>query len=353
MHETYVDAVVREMEIRSDGATGLGISDPGRSADTVYLGGGTPSLLGSNLVARLIEACFKHFSLSRYPEITIEINPASLSLRQMQELARAGVNRVSLGIQSLHDRELMLMGRPHTSSDAVKAFEDLRAAGFDNISVDLIAGFPNQSRASVRTTVSRVLEWDPEHLSVYLLEVKEGTDLAARISEGEFRPDDDLAAEMYEDVSRLVVEGGYDHYEISNFARDGRHSRHNMKYWSDRIYIGFGAGSHGMTGRHRYANLADPRVYEQAVGSGVLPVDTLDELTPFARFKDALIMGLRLVQGIDLGKLGRRYDIDGIAFVRETAGDLVTEGLLRFSSQSVTLTPRGRLLSNVVFSRWV
>jgi oxygen-independent coproporphyrinogen-3 oxidase len=340
----YVKSVEREAEIRSADIP----------VDTIYLGGGTPSLLRPTSIQKILETCRQRFLVTASPEITVEINPGAISRYYLAELRSLGVNRASLGVQSFEDHELACLGRSHKASDAGAAFKDLRNSGFDNISVDLIAGYPGQSLESMRKTLRQTISLGPDHVSVYLLELKPGTRLHTRITSGATeKPDDDLAADLYEETCSLLSASGYEHYEISNFAREGRLSRHNLKYWEDSPYIGLGAGAHGMTGRVRYANLEDLRQYQNEVNQEKLPVATLTELTPETRFKEALIMGLRLVRGVDLEHMSRRYLVDVKAFVADTVGDLSHAGLVALDGEILSLTPRGRLLSNVVFSRWV
>jgi len=323
-------------------------------ADTIYFGGGTPSLLQPHLVAELVQTCRSVFELSRDSEITMEVNPATATRESLALLREAGVNRLSLGIQSLDDRELQMMGRLHNSREAVRSFEDLRAAGFENISIDLIAGFPGQSRESLRASLSKALQLNPDHLSVYLLEVKSDAPLDRMIRAGAVaKPDEDLAADMYDDIREFALEAGFEHYEISNFALPGHYARHNMKYWQEELFLGFGMAAHGMIGRRRYANLENLADYQAVLNGGNRPLASLEELTPEVRFKDALIMGLRLVKGVDLAVLGRRYEVDAVFFVRETIGDLEDAGLFVLNGHILSLTDRGRLLSNTVFSRWV
>lgn len=353
LESDYMRWILKEMEIWNRAASELGLIEH-VEFDSIYVGGGTPSVLSAGLLSRLVDACFTCFAITERPEVTVEVNPATLAVSGMKDLTRAGVNRVSLGIQSLHDAELRIMGRRHTAHEALKAFDDLRSAGFDNISVDLMAGFPHQSRTLFRETVEKIMDLQPEHLSVYLLEVKEGTRLEALIRAEELPPvDDDLVADMYEDVRRLAQASGYVHYEISNYARNGWLCRHNLKYWTDAIYIGLGPGAHGMTGRHRYANCADITEYGSALEANVLPLESVSELTPMGRFKDALIMGARLVQGVDLKVLGERYGVNARDFVERTVGDLEPAGLFHLDSHRLILTSRGLLLSNVLFSRWL
>ncbi len=353
LEELYVRAVLKEIELWAEPGS-LDGTDLSPKVDTIYLGGGTPSILRPENIAGIITACQDKFRVVADPEITLEVNPATADVNGLKYLRQAGVNRVSLGIQSFNDNELAAMGRRHTASDGLLVFNSARSAGFDNISIDLIAGFPGQSLASIRGTLGAVLALEPEHLSIYLLEVKEGTELETHIRNGRVQaPDEDLAATLYEYICATVVEAGYTHYEISNFARPGRVSRHNLKYWEDAIYLGLGPGGHGMTGRHRYANIEDLKKYAEAIDESRIPFSSPTELTPEIRFRDALIMGTRLVAGLDLQLLGERYNVDAEAFVRATIGDLSDSGLFTIERSRLILTPRGRLLSNIVFSRWV
>ncbi|MBI5572180.1 MAG: radical SAM family heme chaperone HemW [Desulfomonile tiedjei] len=351
--ERYITAVKREIELwsREPSLQEL-LSDFG--ADTLYFGGGTPSLLEPRQIQELLEACQQVFPFARNPEITLEINPATADASKVRGMRDAGLNRASLGIQSFDDTELAAMGRPHTVEDALRTFDDLRRAGFDDISLDLIGGFPGQTRESARRSLRAAIDLGPEHVSVYLLEVKEGSRLDAMIRSGQIlAPDEDLAADIYLDVCSSLAEAGYAQYEISNFAPEGHRSKHNLKYWRDRPYLGLGPAAHGMTGRARYANAADVAAYERNVNEDRLPAGTFMDFTPDIRFREALIMGLRLVEGLDLVKLGERYRVDARAFVLETIGDLESAGLFVLSRDHLALTARGRLLSNIVFTRWV
>lgn len=349
----FVKAVVREIELRGRTYREAveSLSDP---PDTLYFGGGTPSLLQPESVATLIAACIRVLHLAPEAEITMEMNPATAVRAALERLRGAGVNRMSLGVQSLNDEELVRMGRAHAAREALDAFDDLRAAGFDNVSVDVIIGFPGQTPESLDRTLNVVLERNPEHLSAYLLELKEGARLSADVDAGKIEmPDDDLAADLYEQLCQCAVGAGLEQYEIANFARPCRRSRHNLKYWKDGIWLGIGPGAHGMTGRVRYVNEESLTRYERCLAEGRLPESDRRNLTPNERFRDALIMGLRLTAGLDLVDLSRRYDVDAYTFVIETVGDLGTAELFLLDRNRLALTARGRLLSNVIFSRWV
>jgi oxygen-independent coproporphyrinogen-3 oxidase len=349
----YIELLLREIDLCAE-LVQFGKPDFAVEADTLYLGGGTPSLIGVDLLVEVPEACRRALGLRDDAEITIEVNPATASRAGFRELHRTGFNRVSLGIQSFADHELRSMGRRHSAFEARQAFDDLRSAGFADISIDLLAGYPGQTMESVRANLHGAIELGPEHISIYLLETKEGTKLARDIDGGRLVPvDDDLAADMYEAFCEDAQAAGFEQYEISNFASAGHRCRHNLKYWRDEVFVGLGRGAHGMTGRIRYANLEAREEYERSIGQGRLPVGSVVELTPETRFKDALIMGLRLVEGVDLDLLGRRYRVDARAFVVETVGDLIESGLLHVGERRAFLTSSGRLLSNQVFSRWV
>ncbi len=352
LEDAFVQAVLNEIDLWSRQDSLIGSLNS--KVDTIYFGGGTPSILRPENIATLIDRCKDKFSTTSDLETTIEVNPSTIGLNGMKYLKVAGVNRVSLGIQSFDDSELAAMGRRHAASDGVALFRNARTAGFENISIDLIAGFIDQSLASIQRTLRMALELRPEHLSVYLLEVKEGTEMETRIRSGQIQaPDDDLAATLYEYICATVVDAGYEHYEISNFARPGRVSGHNLKYWKDGVYVALGPGGHGMTGRNRYVNIEDLNRYAEFISQNKMPFSSLTALTPEIRFKDALIMGTRLVAGLDLQLLGERYNINAEAFVRDTIGDLSDSGLFKIEARKLILTARGRLLSNNIFSRWV
>jgi oxygen-independent coproporphyrinogen-3 oxidase len=344
VEERYVRALSAEMRLK-----------PTQSpVDTIYLGGGTPSVLEAWLIERILEDARSNYEVTEGAEITIEVNPGAGDAGQFVRLRKTGINRASLGIQSFNDAELSAMGRLHRANEAETAFRGLRRAGFSNISVDLIAGYPGQTTRSIVENLNAVFKLSPEHISVYLLEVKPGAKLHRDIRQGLIpEPDDDEQAEMYELMCRMIEEAGYEQYEISNFARLGYESKHNLKYWRDSRFIGLGAAAHGMTGRIRYSNNEDLGVYFKAIETGRPPVDQEAVLTAETRLKDALIMGARLVHGIDMIELGRRYKAPLREFILESVGDLASQGLFTIDDRFFRLTTRGRLLSNLVFSRWV
>jgi oxygen-independent coproporphyrinogen-3 oxidase len=347
--ERYVRALAREIEsfTRVEGRA---------EVDTVYFGGGTPSLLTPAQVSLVLEAVRRRFDVDGRAEVTLEMNPGTVTPDGLRRLRDAGVSRASFGAQTFDDRELKRLGRTHTADDTRRTFDSLRGAGFDDVSFDLIAGLPRQTLAAWARNLEEALRLRPEHLSLYLLEVHEGTPLAEQIRAGRYdQPDPDLAAEMY----RLMVErtraAGYEQYEISNFCVGGRESRHNMKYWTGAPYFGFGCSAHSFDGRRtRWANERDALAYVKSVEGEGAAVVTLEELDERAAGAEALFLGLRLLgRGVDLSEHRARYRRDVRADYAADLARFGEAGLVRFDGDVLRLTPEGALLSNEVFSAFV
>ncbi|HJQ69802.1 MAG TPA: radical SAM family heme chaperone HemW [Blastocatellia bacterium] len=344
----YVDAVAREIAFwgeRTDGAV-----------DTIYFGGGTPSIVEADQLARLIQSCRESFDVAAEAEVTIEINPATLSRRKLDRWRESGINRASVGVQSFIDRDLAALSRTHTAAEARDTIAALAEAGFDNISLDLIAGLPEQSLADWEFNLNQALRLGPAHLSLYLLEIKEGTQLYAQLKRGQRpRPDDDLAAEMYRMICAAAADAGYEHYEISNFAlRDegspGRlRSKHNLKYWTGAAFYGMGCGAHSYDGAARRVNLLQTEKYIEAINSKGDATGERTELTGESRAAEALFMGLRLIEGIRLDEFRDEYGLDVAARYEEEIARLGEAGLVEISGNNMKLTARGLLLSNEVF----
>ena len=347
--ERYVEALAREVEA-------FELEGSCSEVDTIYFGGGTPSLLTPAQVSRVLEAVRRRFRVDARAEVTLEMNPGTVARPQLAALREAGVNRASFGAQTFDDRELRRLGRTHTADDARRTLEDLRANGFDDISFDLIAGLPRQTLRAWERNLEEALALGPEHLSLYLLEVHEGTPLAEQIRQGRYRtPDPDLAAEMY----RLMVErtraAGYEQYEISNFCLPGREARHNLKYWTGAPFYGFGCSAHSFDGRRRrWSNERDPRLYVGLVeekGAAVVAREELDERGAGA---EALFLGLRLLgRGVDLAAHRALYRRDVRADYAEDLARFDEAGLIELDGDVLRLTPAGALLSNEVFSAFV
>ena len=282
------------------------------SADTIYFGGGTPSLLDPSALAKILDALRTNYLLET-PEITLEADPETITPEKAKSWLAAGFNRISLGVQSFNDRELQSTGRMHRRADITRATETLRIAGFDNISMDLIIGLPHQTRESWEQSVSDLLGLRPEHISIYMLEVDEGSHLGKESLAGGTRysapaiPPDDTQAEFYDSACTRLVAAGYDHYEISNWALQGRRSRHNLKYWRREPYLGLGAGAHSFDGKTRWANVHDSAKYVSMIEQGISPREQIEPVTPEQALEEEFFLGLRQLDGIDLARIERDY----------------------------------------------
>src|SRR6266550_2612127 len=309
--DRYVNSLIREI-------TKWREVDSPAQIDTIYFGGGTPSLLAPSQIERILKAVRDRFQVIDDVEVTIELNPGdggtSAAARQetMREFRRLGINRASFGAQTFDDRELKQLGRTHLSADIPATFEQLRAAGFDNISFDLIAGLPGQTLSGWQRNLDQALKLRPDHLSLYLLDVHEGTPLADQIRSGmRPPPDDDLAGEMYQLMLAEVSAAGYQHYEISNFCLPGFASRHNTKYWAGAPYYGFGCSAHSYDGaRRRWANERDTAKYIDLIEQEESPVVERTELNEEDARSESIFLGLRLMRGLDLKSYLLRFGSD-------------------------------------------
>ena len=327
----------------------------GEHADTIYFGGGTPSLLTPVQLNRILTTLHDHFAIAPASEITLEINPGSVNEEKFHAFRSLGINRASFGAQTFDDRELAKLGRSHSVADTLKTFTDLRRSGFDNVSFDLIAGLPGQTLAGWQRNIKQALDLRPEHLSFYLLEVHQGTPLAEHIRRGiQPEPDDDLAGVMYQWMLEQASEAGYEHYEISNLCQPGFHSRHNVKYWTGAPYYGFGCSAHSYDGHAiRWSNQRDVLKYVETIESGLSPVVEEQQLSQTDVRAEALFLGMRLMHGIDLRRYRESFGVD----LRDEHGEdldrFCKAGLLEFDGDLIRLTRSGALLSNEVFAAFV
>src|ERR1700730_11894373 len=350
----YVSAVCTEIEKHRDFYANTGVELPSSFrdavADTVYFGGGTPSLLDPVHLQRMLGAIREKF-VSASPEVTLEADPETVEAVKAASWVRAGINRVSFGFQSFSDDELKATGRMHRRADVYRAAPILRSAGIGNVSFDFIAGLPGQTRESWRQSLEELAGLAPEHVSVYVLEVDEGSRLGAEVLRGGARygatalPTDDAMAEFYETACEFLATAGYRHYEISNWAKPGFESRHNLKYWRREPYLGFGAGAHSFSGTERWANAHDAADYVAAIGRGKLPIEQHEVLTPESALEEELFLGLRQLDGIDLGRIERQY---GVA-VASRFDRLKSAGLVEAAGSLVRLAPQKLSISNEVF----
>jgi oxygen-independent coproporphyrinogen-3 oxidase len=350
----YVECVCEEIGRRQEFYAAAGVELPDGIADavvdTIYIGGGTPSLLDPGHLGRIVDAVRENFP-AQLNEVTLEADPETVTEEKAAAWVAAGINRVSFGVQSFCDEELQAAGRMHRRADVYRAAAILRAAGIANISFDLIAGLPKQTRGSWKESLDALVELAPEHVSVYLLEVDEGSRLGGEILRGGRRysagdvPSDDEMAEFYETACGVLEVAGYGHYEISNWAKPGFASRHNLKYWRREAYLGFGAGAHSFSGMERWANAHDAAGYVNAVTGGRLPVEQLERLTAESALEEELFLGLRQLEGIDVARIEQEYGVSlDSRFAR-----LTSAGLIEREGSLVRLAPGRVSVSNEVF----
>jgi oxygen-independent coproporphyrinogen III oxidase len=360
--ESYVDALVKEVSGFRFQVSGFrfGVEEESKiqnpkskiQIDTIYFGGGTPSLLSARQLETILNAVHGVFSVTDDAEITMEMNPATVSLETLKDYKNLGVNRASFGAQTFDDAELKRLGRKHTANDVRETIELLRKADYENVGFDLIAGLPRQSVADWKRNLKEALDLQPEHLSLYLLEIVQGTPLADQICHGrQPLPDEDLAAEMYEILVEAVSRKGFVQYEISNFALAGYESKHNSKYWTLDAVYGFGCSAHSFDGVDiRYSNERDTAKYVSLMereNAAVVQKEKIDAASEF------VFLGLRLTKGIDLNDYKKRFDVNLIKKYAEDLERLEDLQLIEFDGNYLRLTGKGALFSNEVFAVFV
>lgn len=358
----YVKRLAEDMRAVSNLGDTYGTEIPA-SADTVYLGGGTPSLLPPEELERLFSAVRQQFDVAPQAEVTVECAPGTLTDAVIQALVANGVNRVSLGVQSFVDKEAASVARLHTREKTLTEIERLRRAGISNINVDLIAGLPHQTRESWDYSLAEAIATGVPHTSVYMLEVDEDSRLGRELMAGgtkyhaHFVPDDDLTAEMYETACDRLNAAGIRQYEISNFAREGCESRHNLKYWTRQPYLGFGVDAHSMLPASEplraqgidCVRLATTDNYDQFL---IAPQTSVTQVSTAQALEESFFLGLRLNHGVSLEGLRKQFGAQ-VAAYEPVINELLAAGLLDRAGENLQLTPRGRLLSNEVFERFI
>jgi oxygen-independent coproporphyrinogen III oxidase len=373
-YEPYARAVCREIELEGRGflalseaegnpaiasskENGASVPEANRpTMDTIYFGGGTPSLLNPASLAKILDTLRATYRFVT-PEITLEADPETITPEKAAAWLSSGFNRISLGAQSFSDLELQSAGRMHRRADIFTAAQILRAAGFDNISMDLIAGLPHQTRESWENSTSVLLRIRPEHVSIYMLEIDESSRLGKESLAGGTRysaekiPADDSIAEFYESACARLAAAGYDHYEISNWALPGFRSRHNLKYWRREPYLGFGAGAHSFDGTTRWANVHDPARYVACIEQGISPREQIERVTSGQALEEEFFLGLRQLEGIDLSRIESVYagsERARVADLHSRIAGLRSQGLIEQEGSRLRLAPNRLAISNEV-----
>ena len=308
---------------------------------TIYFGGGTPSLLQPEE----IESILQRFNTSNLIEATLEINPVNVTCEYVNKLKHTGINRISLGAQSFLDEELKLLGRLHNSKQVIKAYDHLRAAGFTNISLDLIYGLPRQKKSDLLFSIGKFIELDPEHISTYCLSLDENVPL---FSQRALIPDDETVSEFYYLIRKKLISAGYDQYEISNFAKKGFESKHNLCYWKDKFYIGLGPSAAGYIDLFRYTNPADIKKYFQMDF-----FQNWKKISGKDHEKEFIFLALRKTKGMNLKIFKEEFGADFRKKYSKVLGKFFTEKLLEISDNYIRLTPEAYFVSNEIFSEFV
>jgi len=343
----YVDALIREYALRLTGR-------PRPKVPTIFIGGGTPSAIDPAHIRAIMTTLSTSCTLTPDVEVTLEANPGDHPSGYWGALREAGITRVSVGVQSLDDPTLRRVGRLHTGADALRALREVRRAGFASVNADLMFGLPGQTLASFLRTLRTVLAEEPDHLSIYGLILEPHTLLERRVRQGANRlPTDDQAAAMYETAREILGTSGYVHYEISNWARPGHQSRHNLTYWRHDPYLGLGLGAHSYVDNTRFANLRALRPYIERLTQNQLPTAHTETIDAARARADAAMLGLRLVYGIDLSLFNRRFGGDLVGDHAEAIARFADLGLLEVADGHLRITGSGFLLANQIWQEFI
>lgn len=341
LRQQYVDALCQEMKMRCQGAENI---------STIYLGGGTPSQLTTDQLRQILHRAYIYNKVEKDAEVTIEVNPDDVTERFANDLTQLPVNRISMGVQTFDDKRLRFLHRRHTAEQVTTAVDRLRAAGIKNISIDLMYGFPGETIADCEADIAKALSLQVEHISTYCLMIEEDTQLQQMLQQGNItETEEELERQMYETIINRLEDGGYEQYELSNFARPGFHSRHNSSYWDGTPYIGIGAAAHSYDIESRSWNIADIKQYIQGMANSqrIYEEERLDSDT---RYNDAITVALRTSRGLDLQALSPKHR----TYCLENAQRYLDDGLLeRTQDNRLRLTRRGLFVSDMIMSNLI
>lgn len=361
VYDRYCQALAQEIrnlpDIYKSAAVATDVLES--AVDTVYMGGGTPSLLGIDRLANIVQNLRDRFQFAPSVEFTLEVTPGSSDKRFLQHVLAIGINRLSIGAQSFADAELRPVGRLHSAADTRGLVHSARCEGFQNISLDLIAGLPHQTESTWQESLQSVIELRPEHVSVYLFEIDEKSRLGSEILRhgvlyhADAVPDDDFVADAYSEARSLLGQAGYIQYEISNFALPGRESVHNRKYWQLKPYLGMGAGAHSCDGQSRWENATSVEEYESLVEEGKSPVCETLRLTANEQVEEFFFLGLRQMEGIDLAEAGNRWGREQVEPWAQRIASLEHGGWLAHRNGRVHLAEKALLVSNEIFQEFI
>ncbi len=347
----YIDCIIKEIhsyEIKDYNVT------------TIYIGGGTPSFIDECYIKEIMETLKDKLICNKTKwkdiEITIEINPGTITLQKLKCYIEAGINRISIGLQSINDKLLKQIGRIHTYDEFLDAYKMARKVGFKNINIDFILGLPNQTIQDLKDTIEKAVKLNPEHISVYSLIVEENTKIEKLINEGKLKlPEEELERQMYWYVKNKLELNGYNHYEISNFAKKGKESRHNTNCWEQKQYIGIGAAAHSYLNNERYSNIENLESYIKNIELGNIEKNKI--VHEIQNIEDAkkeyMILGLRKIEGISINRFKEKFGENPIYVFRKELEKLVTDGLIEIDLDKIKLTNKGLDLANLAFEEFV
>ena len=336
----YINYLIREIEMYEELLKNYSIK-------TIFIGGGTPSYLNPKYIYEILNCIYKMYNIGEIEEITIEANPGTLDEEKLKVYKEAGINRISLGVQSLDDRLLKSIGRIHNSEDFYNTIEKIRKIGFNNVNADLIFGLPNQSLKECEKTLRKIVKLDLEHISYYSLIIEKNTLMGRLYEEGKIiLPDEELEREMYYLGKSILKDNGYKHYEISNFAKKGFESKHNLFYWQLKPYIGFGLSSHSNLNNKRFWNFSNLKEYYHRIDCGKFPVAGEEYIDKEMEMAEYLIMGLRLVDGIDKNEFFNRFNLNVEDVYKDALIKHRKGGLLYIDENNIKFTSKGLDLSN-------
>lgn len=342
VQEKYIECLIKEID---------NCEHKGVEVNTIYFGGGTPSFLESNLIIKVLNCIKDRFILQKNCEITIEINPGTVDKRKLEDYFKAGFNRVSIGLQSTQNRLLRTIGRIHTYEEFENCYQDVKNVGFENINVDLMLGLPTQSLGELEESIIKVADFNPNHISLYSLILEEGTVLKKDIEAGLYTlPSEDEERKTYHLAKNLLEQNGYIQYEISNFAKKGFESRHNVNCWKQKEYLGFGLAAHSYFEKIRFSNTEDFNKYIESQKENVQINETQ---TAEMQKKEYMLLGFRLLKGISISEFERKFEINPLFYFRFEIAKLVEEGLIEVDLDNIQLTKRGLDCANLVFEEFV
>jgi len=350
LQQPFVDALLREMEL---------INPPDVLSDTLYFGGGTPSVLTAGQITALMQKAQSHFTLAPDTEITMEVNPGTVTQNRLRFLKQIGINRLNIGVQSFSDDTLKFLGRIHTRRKAIQTIEQARKAGFDNIGLDLMFGIPGQDTTSWQDELKTALSWSPEHFSCYILSFEEATPLGRQRKANAFKVlSEQRVADLFRVTQQVLNDAGYEQYEISNYAKINRNgqtwrSRHNQKYWSFAPYTGLGPSAHSYTPPKRYWNVRDVGQYMHALTQGKLPIQEEEDTTTEQQITEAIFLGLRTSDGIDMTYFEKKFQMSFNQKYGNILQALCEEKLVKIKNDHCVLTPEGMLFHDSIVERLI